>query len=189
MENKCLNPIPNQPLNNLPPLPPSGTATKRFSDQAKPISEGVHKFDDEANTVADLSLDKILLQHNDVETNINLQIHHHNHKASSASGEGNRVSAKSKLLEICTVYKWKPPSFECCKQEGPPHLRLFSFKVAVEIEGENGMSLECFGAPKPKKITAAEHAAEGALWYLNHFGYLSVNKLEKKGKNTKSLTS
>jgi hypothetical protein len=31
--------------------------------------------------------------------------------------------------------------------------------------------LECFGAPQLKKKTAAEHAAEGALWYLKHSGY------------------
>ena len=34
------------------------------------------------------------------------------------------------------------------------------------------MILECFGGPRTKKKAAAEHAAEGALWYLKHEGYL-----------------
>lgn len=45
-------------------------------------------------------------------------------------------------------------------------------KVVVVIEeGENTM-LECFGGPRPRKKDAEEHAAEGALWYLKHQGYL-----------------
>lgn len=34
------------------------------------------------------------------------------------------ATAKSRLYEICTANCWKPPSFECCKEEGPSHLKL-----------------------------------------------------------------
>ncbi|WCJ40419.1 Double-stranded RNA-binding domain (DsRBD)-containing protein [Euphorbia peplus] len=81
-------------------------------------------------------------------------------------GERRKAPAKSKLQEICALNKWKPPFFQCCNQQGPPHLPLFSFKVTVEIGGEDEMCLECFGAPRPKKIMAAEDAAEGALWRI-----------------------
>lgn len=50
-------------------------------------------------------------------------------------------------------------------------LNRFSFKVIVEIEEASTKVLECFGGPQAKKKTAAEHAAEGALWYLKHVGY------------------
>lgn len=40
----------------------------------------------------------------------------------------------------------------------------------VEIKDSSGTTtvLECFGDPKRKKKAAAEHAAEAALWYLDH---------------------
>jgi hypothetical protein len=38
----------------------------------------------------------------------------------------------------------------------------------------------CFGYPKPTKKTAAEHAAEGALWYLKHLGYFPIKKVKRK---------
>jgi endoribonuclease Dicer len=33
-------------------------------------------------------------------------------------------NARSRLYELCAAYCWKPPSFECCKEEGPAHLKL-----------------------------------------------------------------
>lgn len=42
----------------------------------------------------------------------------------------------------------------------------------MEIEDEQDVVLECFGAPRPKKKDAEEHAAEGALWYLKHDGFM-----------------
>ncbi|CAA7019997.1 unnamed protein product [Microthlaspi erraticum] len=80
-------------------------------------------------------------------------------------------SAKSVLHEICASKRWKAPVYECCKAEGPSHMRLFTYKVVVEtenIESSGKTVLECFGDPKGKKKAAAEHAAEGALWYLEH---------------------
>lgn len=50
-------------------------------------------------------------------------------------------------------------------------LNRFTFKVIVVIEETSTTVLECFGAPQLKKKTAAEQAAEGALWYLRHMGY------------------
>ncbi|KAK3007427.1 hypothetical protein RJ639_013553 [Escallonia herrerae] len=44
--------------------------------------------------------------------------------------------------------------------------------VSMEIEDNTNVILECIGDPRAKKKDAAEHAAEGALWYLKHGGYL-----------------
>lgn len=45
----------------------------------------------------------------------------------------------------------------------------FTYKVVVEIIESSGKTvLECFGDPRRNKKAAAEHAAEGALWYLEH---------------------
>ncbi|KAJ4709652.1 Dicer-like protein [Melia azedarach] len=80
-------------------------------------------------------------------------------------------SARSRLYEICAANYWKPPTFDCCKEEGVAHLKLFTFRVVVQIEAP-GTVLECTGGPRSKKKAAAEHAAEGAIWYLEHEGYL-----------------
>ncbi|KAG1358937.1 putative Endoribonuclease Dicer [Cocos nucifera] len=82
--------------------------------------------------------------------------------------------AKSWLFEICAANYWSPPSFECCKDEGPSHLRMFTYKVTVVVEGVTPTRLECFGEAKPQKRAAEDHAAEGALWCLKQLGY--VNK-------------
>ncbi|XP_010539529.1 PREDICTED: ribonuclease 3-like protein 1 isoform X2 [Tarenaya hassleriana] len=85
--------------------------------------------------------------------------------------EPKRESAKSQLHNICSARHWKPPEYECCSDEGPCHMRMFTFKVVIEIKGYSGTTvLECFGDPRPNKKTAAEHAAEGALWYLKQMG-------------------
>ncbi|XP_021298171.1 ribonuclease 3-like protein 1 [Herrania umbratica] len=87
-----------------------------------------------------------------------------------------RVSAKSELHEICAANNWKLPLYECCKEEGPSHMKLFTFEVVVEIQNTSTTILECFSDPHSKKKMAAEHAAEGALWYLRHLGYFPPNK-------------
>ncbi|GMP35538.1 hypothetical protein CsSME_00007933 [Camellia sinensis var. sinensis] len=96
---------------------------------------------------------------------------------STAGGDHNLVggsckkSAKSRLHEICAANCWKPPSFKCCKEIGPSHLKEFIFKVSVDIEEASDV-IAAFGAPHSRKKDAAEHAAEGALWYLKNAGYL-----------------
>ncbi|KAK4395383.1 Ribonuclease 3-like protein 1 [Sesamum angolense] len=80
-------------------------------------------------------------------------------------------SPKAHLHELCAREHWKQPVFECCKEEGPDHSKLFTFKVLVETEEEPTAVLECFGNPRPNKKAAAEDAAEGALWCLKHMGY------------------
>ncbi|XP_057968362.1 dicer-like protein 4 isoform X2 [Malania oleifera] len=92
------------------------------------------------------------------------------------TGGSLRGTAKSCLYEFCKANSLKPPLFECCKEEGPSHLKLFTFKVVVEIEEASDLILECFGAPRMKKKAAAEHAAEGALWYLKGMGYLPISE-------------
>ncbi|XP_062078299.1 dicer-like protein 4 isoform X2 [Humulus lupulus] len=72
-------------------------------------------------------------------------------QTSGGSQSETTITAKSRLYEVCTANSWKPPQFECCKEEGPGHLKF----------GEH-----------PKKKAAAEHAAEGALWFLERQGYL-----------------
>lgn len=53
----------------------------------------------------------------------------------------------------------------------------------MEIEGAGTAStLQCYGAARPKKKTAAENAAEGALWYLKHLGYFPIKNVGQKGK-------
>ncbi|KAK7347176.1 hypothetical protein VNO80_21703 [Phaseolus coccineus] len=92
-----------------------------------------------------------------------------NHCGSDSSGAG---TARSRLYELCASYCWKPPSFECCKEEGPDHLKQFTCKVTLEIEEALDTILEFVGEPRSKKKDAAESAAEGAFWYLQQEGYL-----------------
>ncbi|XP_059642872.1 ribonuclease 3-like protein 1 [Cornus florida] len=95
----------------------------------------------------------------------------HNTNTITRQGTPERVSSKSLLYEICATNYWNPPVFECCKEEGPDHMKLFTFKVTVEITEPSVTVLECFGAPQSKKKMAAEHAAEGALWCLKNLGF------------------
>lgn len=114
-------------------------------------------------------------------------------------GASKKGWAKSRVYEICAANYWSHPIFECCKEEGPSHAKMyvrhlllqlksvpttisfdyfmvlnrFTFKVTLEIQEASTTVLECFSAPQPKKKAAAEHAAEGALWYLKHIGYSS----------------
>ncbi|XVF35510.1 hypothetical protein REPUB_Repub18cG0151900 [Reevesia pubescens] len=91
---------------------------------------------------------------------------------SLSRGESHTRTARSQLYEICAGNYWKPPLFECCKEEGPSHLRSFTYRVILEREEAPDMILECFGGSRTTKKAAAEHAAEGALWYLKNEGYL-----------------
>uniref|UniRef100_A0A1D1YWK0 Endoribonuclease Dicer 4 n=4 Tax=Anthurium amnicola TaxID=1678845 RepID=A0A1D1YWK0_9ARAE len=79
--------------------------------------------------------------------------------------------AKSKLLEVCAANFWKPPSFVCCKEEGESHLKMFTYKVMLEVEAASSTIIECFSEPKLRKRAAQDHAAEGALWCLKHMGF------------------
>ncbi|KAJ0231063.1 Ribonuclease 3-like protein 1 [Hirschfeldia incana] len=99
---------------------------------------------------------------------------------SISKDESKKGSAKMVLHELCISKRWKPPVYDCCNVDGPCHMRLFTYKVVVEIRDSSGTTvLECFGDPKPKKKDAAEHAAEGALWYLDHVKGKSHKKLHK----------
>ncbi|XP_020983809.1 ribonuclease 3-like protein 1 isoform X2 [Arachis duranensis] len=88
----------------------------------------------------------------------------------------NKKPARSNLYEICAANHWKPPLFECYKKDGPCHQIMFTFKVTIEIEDASRNIIECYGAPQRKKKTAADDAAEGALWYLKNIGYGMKNK-------------
>ncbi|XP_057508707.1 dicer-like protein 4 isoform X1 [Actinidia eriantha] len=96
---------------------------------------------------------------------------------SIASTESNRLggsskkTARSRLYEVCAANSWKLPTFECCDEMGPSHLRKFIFKVSIDIEEDSDV-IVAFGEPHPRKKEAAEHAAEGAIWYLKSAGYL-----------------
>ncbi|XAR67832.1 hypothetical protein NMG60_11002753 [Bertholletia excelsa] len=82
-------------------------------------------------------------------------------------------SSKSRLYEICVANHWDPPLFECSENDGQGHRKLFTSKVTVELQLKDSTKiLECRGAPQPRKKSAEQHAAEGALWYLRHLGYL-----------------
>lgn len=81
-------------------------------------------------------------------------------------------TARSRLYELCAANYWKPPSFDCCKEEGPDHLKLFTCMVTMEIEEASNMIIEFIGEPLPKKKDSADSAAEAAFWYLKEKGYL-----------------
>ncbi|GAB4832726.1 endoribonuclease Dicer [Ancistrocladus abbreviatus] len=89
---------------------------------------------------------------------------------SETSGGSRKVAAKSWLHEICAANCWKLPVFECCKEEGPSHLRLFTYKVVVHVQASEDLVLECVGDPHSTKKAAEEHAAQGALWLLKMLG-------------------
>ncbi|XP_058067534.1 endoribonuclease Dicer homolog 4-like isoform X3 [Magnolia sinica] len=101
----------------------------------------------------------------------------HNFDTEKETAEStHKRSARSCLYEICAANYWSPPSFECCQDEGPSHMKMFVYKVTVEVEDATTTILECFGEPRSKKKSAAEHAAEGALWFLQHQGYYSKSE-------------
>lgn len=93
---------------------------------------------------------------------------------SQIAGQWCKKTAKSVLHEVCADNSWKAPIYECVKEEGPSHQKLFTFKVVLEIE--DSKNLECFGEPRGRKKDAAEHAAEGALWYLQNTGFLPTRE-------------
>ncbi|KAJ0266449.1 Dicer-like protein 4 [Hirschfeldia incana] len=80
-------------------------------------------------------------------------------------------TAKSLLRETCVANCWKPPEFVCC-EEGPGHLKSFSYKVILEVVDAPNMTLECYGEAKTTKKCASEQAAQAALWCLEHSGFL-----------------
>ncbi|KAA0044459.1 ribonuclease 3-like protein 1 [Cucumis melo var. makuwa] len=90
---------------------------------------------------------------------------------STKEGTPEKRAAKSLLFEICTANHWQPPLFECCEEEGPSHARKYRFKVSIEMKGDCEAVVECYGNLQTRKKMAAEHAAEGALWYLKNLGY------------------
>ncbi|XP_054780011.1 ribonuclease 3-like protein 1 [Prosopis cineraria] len=96
--------------------------------------------------------------------------------SNSADDGMKQGSARSNLYEVCAANHWKPPAFDCCKEEGPSHQKIFTFKVIIEIEAGMKTTIECFGSPHQKKKTAADHAAEGALWFLKHQGHVRKKK-------------
>lgn len=49
----------------------------------------------------------------------------------------------------------------------------------MEIEEMPNETFEFYGEPRAKKKDAAEHAAEGALWYLKHEGFIWDKKQNK----------
>ncbi|KAL8497779.1 hypothetical protein ACS0TY_021203 [Phlomoides rotata] len=87
-------------------------------------------------------------------------------------GGTSTATAKSRLYEMCTANCWKPPVFECFQEMGPSHLREFCFKVVLEMGERPNERFEFYGAARAKKKDAAENVAQGALWYLQHQGYI-----------------
>nr|AIE15766.1 Dicer-like protein 4a [Salvia miltiorrhiza] len=91
---------------------------------------------------------------------------------SNGKGAPTNVSAKSRLYELCTSNCWRPPVFECCQEVGPSHLKEFLFKVMLEMEEMPNEAFEFYGELRARKKDAAETAADAALWYLEHEGYI-----------------
>ncbi|XP_076946469.1 uncharacterized protein LOC143617981 [Bidens hawaiensis] len=108
---------------------------------------------------------------------------------SSSSSSSNppdpvKLTARSRLHEICAKSHWKPPVFDCCNEEGPSNHRSFTNKVSIEMkEGSNSkLVVECIGKPQFSKKSAADSAAEGILWYLEHLSYPKKAKRSKKSR-------
>ncbi|KAL1553383.1 endoribonuclease Dicer [Salvia divinorum] len=80
---------------------------------------------------------------------------------------GGKGSAKAYLHYLCSSNHWKQPIYECYNEEGPPHNKLFGSKVSIQSD-EGCVIVECFGNNKKSKKSAAEDAAEGALWCLKY---------------------
>ncbi|MBA0683989.1 hypothetical protein Goari_025607 [Gossypium aridum] len=177
-------------LKNLPPLDPS-IVSPLYQDKyenpsprnqpivANPSSEFHRKTDSaDGNSRPGLKVEDCFclastnLKHPNNTFNKEIQIRDRHANLVVPDGP-KKASAKSKLHDLCAANNWKHPLYECCKEEGASHMKLFTFKVVVEMREETSTTiLECFSEPRPKKKMAADHAAEGALWYLRHIGYL-----------------
>ncbi|CAM8932669.1 unnamed protein product [Rhodiola kirilowii] len=83
----------------------------------------------------------------------------------------------TQLYELCAANGWRAPLFERCKEEGPSHLKLYTFKAVLEIVEARNMVIECIGSPCLKKKVDVDSAAEGTLWYLKQDKYLPVGSL------------
>eukprot|EP01018_Ginkgo_biloba_P039622 Gb_34256 [translate_table: standard] len=79
-------------------------------------------------------------------------------------------SAKASLHEFCAKKNWEEPVFVCCKEEGLPHVKRFTYVVVLRLPGD--ISVECLGEPMTNKKLAKESAARGTLWWLASQGYL-----------------
>ncbi|TVU09525.1 hypothetical protein EJB05_43007 [Eragrostis curvula] len=93
-----------------------------------------------------------------------------------STGEANGCSkgnepARSKLQRICSAYHIKGPLYDF-KEQGPPRNKLFTCKVTIHVDSIVNTVVECFSDPKPQKKAAQEHAAQGAVWCLAHYGYV-----------------
>ncbi|KAK4381566.1 Dicer-like protein 4 [Sesamum angolense] len=55
---------------------------------------------------------------------------------------------------------------------GPVCSCRFSFKIVMEIKELPNQIFEFYGEPRMRKKDAAEHAAQGALWYIKQEGYV-----------------
>ncbi|EFH65539.1 hypothetical protein ARALYDRAFT_316895 [Arabidopsis lyrata subsp. lyrata] len=154
-----LKDIPPLDPSSIPSLKPMGQDNNNDEEEDNAISS-VSNIQIDPNSTRSITQENKLVPKPEEDTTT---------KPNSKGDESKRGSAKSVLHEICASKRWRPPVYECCKVDGPCHLRLFTYKVVVEIIESSGKTvLECFGDPRRNKKAAAEHAAEGALWYLEH---------------------
>ncbi|KAK4269456.1 hypothetical protein QN277_022610 [Acacia crassicarpa] len=170
-ENSVIN------LRQLPPIDPSRIANPSFNRKwSKPkfgkpnFNRGLKPFKSEAAPRKSNSSPSSSGKTSENLGNTNTS------DSDSAENGMKQGSARSNLYEICAANHWKPPVFECCQEEGPSHRRKFTFKVVFEMEAGLKTTVECFSSPHPKKKAAADHVAEGALWFLKHEGHVRKNK-------------
>lgn len=77
-----------------------------------------------------------------------------------------------RLNTICSAIGWKAPLYEF-EEQGPLRNKLFTCKVTVHVDTITSTDVESFSEPKRQKKAAREHAAQGALWCLKHFGHVN----------------
>ncbi|KAJ7568468.1 hypothetical protein O6H91_01G033700 [Diphasiastrum complanatum] len=78
---------------------------------------------------------------------------------------------RSKLYEFCARNNWRDPLFTCCNEQGPPHLKIFTFSVTITLPEEKHM--EFSGEPMRDHKAAKDSAASCALiWLKDNFARL-----------------
>ncbi|GLJ43003.1 hypothetical protein SUGI_0892520 [Cryptomeria japonica] len=66
-------------------------------------------------------------------------------------------SAISNLNEFCQKQRWESPLWVCCKEDGLPHQRSFTYMVVLRLPGN--VSVECLGEAMRSKKLAMGSAA------------------------------
>ncbi|XP_024008412.1 ribonuclease 3-like protein 1 isoform X2 [Eutrema salsugineum] len=135
-------------LKDIPPLDPSSIPTNsspRPRTMTEPVNVAKQRFEEkselklkmlngvEEDNVKSLSFSNIQIDPNSTRT-VNIkqekklvpkpQEEEEEDTKQKPKAETKKGSAKLVLHEICSSMRWKPPVYECCRVDGPCHMRL-----------------------------------------------------------------